>query len=40
MFNKNLLTKYKELQLKRQHMELAPPPTTINEEEEYKVKEV
>jgi len=40
MFNEDLLTKCKELQFKRQHMELAPPSTIINKEEEYKVKEV
>jgi len=40
MFNEDLLTKCKELQFKRQHMELAPPPTIINKEEEYEVKEV
>ena len=40
MFNKDLLTKCKELQFKEQHMEQAPPPMIINEEEKYKVKEV
>ena len=40
MFNKDLLTKCKELQFKEQHMEPAPPPIIINEEEEYKVEEV
>ena len=40
IFNKDLLTKCKEPQFKGQHMELAPPPTIINEEEEYKVEEV
>jgi len=40
VFNKDLLTKCKALQFKGQHMDLAPPPTIINEEEEYKVKEV
>jgi len=40
VFNKDLLTKCKELQFKGQHMELASPPTIINKEEEYEVKEV
>ena len=40
MFNEDLLTRYKELQFKGQHMELTPPPTIINEEEEYEVEEV
>ena len=40
MFNKDLLTRCKELHFKGQHMELVPLPTIINEEEEYKVKEV
>ena len=40
MFNKDLLTRYNELQFKGQYVELAPPPTIINEEEEYEVKEV
>jgi len=40
MFNKDLLTRCKELQFKEQHMEPAPSPIIINEEEEYKVKEV
>jgi len=29
-----------EPKFKGQHKELAPPPTIINEEEEYKVEEV
>ena len=29
-----------EPKFKGQHKELAPPPTIINEEEEYKVKKV
>ena len=40
MFNEDLLTRYNELQFKNQHMEPAPPPTIINEEEKYKVEEV
>ena len=40
MFNKDLLTRYREPQFKEQHMELAPSPTIINEEEEYEVEEV
>ena len=40
MFNEDLLTKYKALQFKEQYMDLASPPTIINEEKKYKVKEV
>jgi len=40
MFNKDLLTWCKEPQFKSQHMEPAPPPDIINEEEEYEVKEI
>jgi len=40
VFNKDLLTRRNELQFKEQHVEPAPPPTIINEEEEYKVEEV
>ena len=40
MFNENLLTKYREPYFKGQHIDLAPQPTIINEEEEYKVEEV
>ena len=40
VFNENLLTRYVELKFKRQHKEPAPPPTIINEEEEYEVEEV
>ena len=40
MSNKDLLKRCKELQFKRQHIELAPLPTIIDEEEEYEVKEV
>ena len=40
MFNKDLLTKYREPHYQGQYMELAPLPTIINKEEEYKVKKV
>jgi len=40
MFNEDLLTRCRKLHFKGQHMELASLPTIINEEEEYKVKEV
>jgi len=40
VFNKDLLTRCREQQFKGQYMELAPPPTIINEEEEYEVEEV
>ena len=40
MFNEDLLTQCVKPKFKRQHEELAPPPTIINEEEKYKVKEV
>ena len=40
MFNKDLLTRCREPHYKGQHMELAPPPMIINEEEKYKVEEV
>jgi len=40
MFNEDLLTKYREPHFKEQHMEPAPPPTIINEKEEYEVEEV
>ena len=40
VFNKDLLTRCKELQFKEQHIEPASLPTIINEEEEYKVEEV
>jgi len=39
MFNEDLLTKCNEPQFKEQHVEPAPPPTIINEEEEYEVEE-
>ena len=40
VFNKDLLTQCKELYYKGQHMELAPLPDIINEQEEYEVKEI
>jgi len=40
VFNEDLLTRSKEPYYKGQHMELAPPPIIINEEEMYKVEEV
>ena len=40
VFNEDLLTRCNEPQFKGQHVELAPPPTIINEEEKYEVKEV
>jgi len=40
VFNEDLPTRCKELYFKGQHMKLAPLSTIINEEEEYKVKEV
>jgi len=40
VFNEDLLTWYKELQYKSQHVEPAPLPEIINEEEEYEVKEI
>jgi len=40
VFNKDLLTRYREPHYKEQHMEPASPPTIINEEEEYEVEEV
>ena len=40
VFNEDLLTRYKELQFKEQHMEPVPLPTIINKEKEYKVKKV
>ena len=35
-----MLTQCKKPKFERQHMELAPLPTIINKEEEYKVEEV
>jgi len=40
VFNEDLLTRCVEPKFKGQHMEPAPPPTIINEEEEYEVEEV
>ena len=40
VFNEDLLTRCMELKFKGQHKEPAPPPTIINEEEEYEVEEV
>jgi len=40
VFNEDLLTQCKELHFKGQHVEPAPPPTIVNEEEEYEVEEV
>ena len=40
VFNEDLLTRCRGPQFKEQYMELAPLPTSINEEEEYEVKEV
>ena len=40
VFNKDLLTQCTEPKFKEQHMELAPPPMIINEEEEYEIEEV
>ena len=40
VFNEDLLTQYVELKFKGQHEDPTPPPTIINEEEEYKVEEV
>jgi len=39
VFNKDLLTRCRELQFKEQHMGLALPSTIINEEVEYEVEE-
>jgi len=40
IFNEDLLTRCMESKFKEQHIELAFPPTIINEEEEYEIKEV
>ena len=40
IFNEDLLTQCVELKFKGQHEDPAPPPTIINEEEEYEVEEV
>jgi len=40
MFNEDLLTKYRKPYFKGQYMDLAPRPTIINKEKEYKVEGV
>jgi len=40
IFNEDLLTQCVGPKFKGQHEEPAPPPTIINEEEEYEVEEV
>jgi len=40
MFNEYLLTGCRKPHYPEQHMEPAPPPVIINEEEEYEVEEV
>ena len=40
IFNKDLLTRYVELKFQGQHKDPIPPPTIINEEEEYEIEEV
>jgi len=40
VFNEDLLTRCVEPKYQGQHMDLAPPPVIINEEEEYEVEEV
>jgi len=40
VFNEDLLTQCVELKFQGQHKDLAPPPTIINEEEEYEIEEV
>jgi len=40
LFNKDLLTRYREFQFKGKNMEPAPLPDIVNEKEEYKVKEI
>ena len=40
VFNEDMLTWYVEPKFKGQHKKLAPPPTIINEEEEYEIEEV
>ena len=40
IFNKNLLIQCVEPKFQGQYKDPAPPPTIINEEEEYKVEEV
>ena len=40
VFNEDLLTQCTEPKFKEQHIELAPLPTIINEEEEYEIEEI
>jgi len=40
VFNEDLLTRCREPYFPEQHMELAPLPDIINEEEEYEVEEI
>jgi len=40
VFNEDLLTRCKKPQYKNQHVDLAPLPDIINEEEKYKVEEI
>ena len=40
VFNEDLLTQCVEPKFQGQHKDPAPPPTIINEEEEYEVEEV
>ena len=40
VFNKDFLKQCIKLKFKEQHKDPAPPPTIINEEEEYEVEEV
>jgi len=40
VFNEDLLTRYREPHYKEQHIEPAPLPIIINEEEKYEVEEV
>jgi len=40
VFNEDLLTRYVKLKFQGQHKDPAPPPTIINEKEEYEVEEV
>jgi len=40
MFNEDLLTQCRKPYYKEQHMEPAPPPDIINEEEKYEVEEI
>ena len=40
IFNEDLLTRYREPYFQGQHIDLAPLPTIINEEEKYEVEEV